>query len=104
MPLGAINVGLRQRGRYCGANVIFCDADPASIASAVDQVESAGFREVVLGIKNPYGDGRSCDRAYRFLKDTDFAAMRTKVEDPLEIQERISRGDDGKASLDQPKV
>ena len=79
-------------------------ASVASIASAVDQVESAGFREVVLGIKNPYGDGRSCDRAYRVLKDTDFAAMRTKVEDPLEIQERISRGDDGKASLDQPKV
>ena len=33
---------------------------------------------------NPYGDGRSCAKAYRFIVETDFAGMLQKTEDPIE--------------------
>lgn len=87
VPLPAINVGLRQRGRAAGANVVFCDADAPSIGRAIDQVEAPAFRASIAGMRNPYGDGRSCEAAARYLLTTDFAAMRAKVEDPLHARE-----------------
>jgi hypothetical protein len=32
---------------------------------------------------NLYGDGRSTEKAYNYIKSTDFFAMRFKTEDPL---------------------
>jgi UDP-hydrolysing UDP-N-acetyl-D-glucosamine 2-epimerase len=88
VPLPAINVGLRQRGRRAGENVIFCDADRAAIGHAITRALQPGFRDAVLRMKNLYGDGNSVMRAYQYLKQTDFAAMRLKIEDPLLLQER----------------
>lgn len=85
IPIGVINVGLRQKGRFCGPNVIFCHAERSSIDTALDRVLSEDFAMLVANTVNPYGSGDACDRAYAYLKETDFWRMREKVEDPLEL-------------------
>jgi UDP-hydrolysing UDP-N-acetyl-D-glucosamine 2-epimerase len=83
VPIPAISVGARQRGRRAGINVIFAESSRAAIKTAIRSVESCGFRAKMAGMSNPYGDGRSGDRAYALIRNADFAAMRLKTEDPL---------------------
>ena len=85
IPLGVINVGMRQYGRYCGDNVIFCDSDRHSIALSLNKLLSPEFQKVVAKTKNPYGTGKSCQNVYEFIKTTDFKAKQLKIEDPLEL-------------------
>lgn len=85
VPLPAINVGLRQRGRAAGANVVFCDADPQSIQEAVSRVEAPAFRAAMAHMHNPYGMGRSCELALKYILDHDFSRLQAKVEDPLRL-------------------
>lgn len=84
VPLAAINVGLRQRGRLAGGNVVFCDTDRSAIDAAVERVQSPAFRALVASVANPYGSGDACERAAQFLLETDLRALRLKTEDPLE--------------------
>lgn len=85
VPLAAINVGLRQRGRMAGDNVTFCNADRASIDAAVRRVLSDDFRSMLANVTNPYGAGDACRRVADYLINTDFASLRAKIEDPLEL-------------------
>ena len=88
VPIPAISVGMRQRGRHAGSNVIFADTDRDAIRAAIDQAQDAGFRKVVAAMENPYGDGHSCDRAYALIVNTDFSALRRKTDDPLDLANR----------------
>ena len=83
IPLAAINVGLRQRDRYCGANVIFCSTNVVDITNAIDAVQSTPFRDNVAKITNPYGDGASALKIFEFIRNHDFRALIKKIEDPL---------------------
>jgi UDP-hydrolysing UDP-N-acetyl-D-glucosamine 2-epimerase len=83
IPIPAISVGARQRGRRAGRNVIFADSARVAIRAAIAKVENPAFREMIAGMTNPYGDGRSCDRVFELILNTDFAALRLKTEDPL---------------------
>jgi UDP-N-acetylglucosamine 2-epimerase len=83
IPIPAVNVGLRQRGRTCGRNVIFCDADFASIEQAVVKATDPVFLESLAGLANPYGVGDSSQLAHRLLMDNDFDKIRLKTEDAL---------------------
>jgi UDP-hydrolysing UDP-N-acetyl-D-glucosamine 2-epimerase len=85
VPIPAINVGLRQRGRLAGANVIFCDSDAASIDNAISRATSPSFISGIQGMVNPYGTGDSAIKAYAMLKELDLQAMRLKTEDALTI-------------------
>ena len=85
IPLPAINVGVRQRGRLAGENVVFCDGDKNSIFSAIELVESIEFREALKFLKNLYGDGQSAKIALDILLSMDFNALRLKTEDPLKL-------------------
>lgn len=85
IPLGVINVGLRQKDRFCGANVIFCDSQLSEINAAIKQVLSPEHKDLVVDTKNPYGDSHSCERVYAYLKSTDFRSLRNKTEDPLDV-------------------
>ncbi len=85
IPIGVVNVGGRQKGRLCGANVIFSDADPISIGVAIDKVISEDFQSLTAAAANPYGDGSACNRAYGYLKNTNFLEMLEKLEDPLDL-------------------
>jgi len=83
VPLPAINVGLRQKGRLAGANVIFSGADRGAIRESISRALQPSFRDVVSRMTNLYGDGNSTPKAYQYIKSTDFFAMRFKTEDPL---------------------
>jgi len=84
IPISAVNVGKRQSGRQCGANVIFCDTDKKSIEDAVIKACSDNFIKSFADIKNIYGDGNSSKRAYDLIKNIDFLSILKKKEDPLE--------------------
>jgi UDP-hydrolysing UDP-N-acetyl-D-glucosamine 2-epimerase len=85
IPLGVINVGLRQRGRYCGDNVLFCENVKEDIEKSIEQMLSNVFQGNIATMKNPYGDGNSCKKVYELIKTTDFSKLLKKTEDPLEM-------------------
>ncbi len=86
IPLPAVNVGLRQKGRLAGDNVIFCDSDRTSIRDGITRALQPAFRENVARMKNLYGDGQSAIKAYNYIRRTDFSAMQLKTEDPLRLR------------------
>jgi len=84
IPIPAVNVGLRQVGRYSGENVVFCNTDMLSIGKAIEKVMNKDFLNSPSEFKNPYGDGNSSIKAYEIIKKTDFRKFLLKKEDPLE--------------------
>ena len=89
IPIPVINVGLRQRGRLCNQNVIFCDTDIVSINNEINKVISDDFRKKISHIKNIYGDGKSSEKAYKIIKKiingNYLQKLLYKKEDILEI-------------------
>lgn len=67
MELPAVNVGIRQRGRERGRNVL--DAEPTvdSILDRVALARSEKFRRSLKGMKNLYGDGEASGRIVAVL-------------------------------------
>jgi UDP-N-acetylglucosamine 2-epimerase (non-hydrolysing)/GDP/UDP-N,N'-diacetylbacillosamine 2-epimerase (hydrolysing) len=60
--LPAVNVGIRQRGRERGRNVLDVEASAASISERIGTALSADFRRSLRGMDNPYGDGHAAER------------------------------------------
>jgi UDP-hydrolysing UDP-N-acetyl-D-glucosamine 2-epimerase len=60
--LPTVNVGMRQQGRERARNVL--DAEPlaASILQQIRKAETQSFRESLVGMTNPYGDGEAAER------------------------------------------
>ncbi len=83
IPLAAVNIGRRQRGRRAAGNVVFADGDGESVRAAIDTALSPGFQQDLRSVVNPYGDGRSAHRACELLKTIDFPSLLRKPEDPL---------------------
>jgi UDP-hydrolysing UDP-N-acetyl-D-glucosamine 2-epimerase len=98
IPIPAVNVGLRQIGRTGGRNVIFVDENRESIRKGIAKALDPDFRESIAGMANPYGDGKSCAKAYDLIVNTDFSGLLGKVEDPLDLQASRKAGDDGPSS------
>ena len=83
IPLGVINVGLRQKDRLAAENVIFIDHDVLQIEEAIKKMFSEKFMKKLKQVKNPYGDGRSVDKIHELLKKINFKDYLYKTEDPL---------------------
>ncbi len=60
--LPAVNVGIRQRGRERGRNLLDAEANAASILDRIGTALSADFRRSLKGMDNPYGDGHAAER------------------------------------------
>jgi UDP-N-acetylglucosamine 2-epimerase (non-hydrolysing)/GDP/UDP-N,N'-diacetylbacillosamine 2-epimerase (hydrolysing) len=58
----AVDVGMRQRGRERGANVLSAAADARAIAECMAKARSGAFRESLAGMTNLYGDGQAAER------------------------------------------
>ena len=86
IPIPAINVGKRQLGRFSGGNVLFCDGDKKSISDAINIAMSQKFLSSIKIMKNPYGDGNSSLKAYKYIKSISFQKMMFKKEDALEMK------------------
>jgi len=69
--LPTVNIGLRQKGRERARNVIDAVSDEAptagSIADAVRKARSAGFRDSLEGMTNPYGEGHASETIVQVL-------------------------------------
>lgn len=85
VPVAAINVGRRQLGRLSGPNVVFCQTDRQSIRAAIKTVGSDEFSRNLVGMNNPYGDGKSCEHAVKFILGIQLDSIRAKTIDPLTI-------------------
>lgn len=83
IPIPAINIGLRQKGRMCGENVVFCEGSYQKICDAIKKVESFEFKEKIQTIENPYGKGQSSKNAYKIIKNLKIEKFIDKPEDPL---------------------
>lgn len=83
IPIPCINIGERQRGRYCADNVIFVDTDKESITSGIRKIKTKDFAEIVKKTINPYGNGAASAKAYQLIKSIDFQSQLLKREDPL---------------------
>lgn len=66
--LPVVNLGSRQRGRIHGRNVIHAEMEADDIVRAVTSASSPGFRQGLVGLTNPYGDGKAAGRILAVLK------------------------------------
>jgi UDP-N-acetylglucosamine 2-epimerase (non-hydrolysing)/GDP/UDP-N,N'-diacetylbacillosamine 2-epimerase (hydrolysing) len=57
LELPSVNVGIRQRGRERGRNVLDAEAVTDQILDRVATAQSEEFRRSLKGMANPYGDG-----------------------------------------------
>jgi UDP-hydrolysing UDP-N-acetyl-D-glucosamine 2-epimerase len=65
--LPVVNVGSRQAGRERAANVIDVPVDTAAIRRAIAHALDPAFRQSLVGMTNPYGEGRAGERIARAL-------------------------------------
>ncbi len=65
--LPVVDIGIRQRGRERGRNVLHAEPTVASILDRVSTARSEGFRQSLKGMENPYGDGRAAERIVAVL-------------------------------------
>ena len=55
-----INIGIRQRGRLTGENILHCNANEEKIFTAISKcIEHKGFIKKCKASKNPYGKGKA---------------------------------------------
>ena len=65
--LPTVNVGFRQQGRERARNIIDAEPDQRSILAALQKARSKEFRESLVGMTNPYGDGIASETILRVL-------------------------------------
>ncbi len=65
--LPVVDIGIRQRGRERGCNVLDAEPTAASILDRIGTARSEGFRRSLEGIENPYGDGQAAGRIVAVL-------------------------------------
>lgn len=65
----AVDVGIRQRGRGRGRNVLNAAADVQEIRECIERALDPGFRESLAGMENPYGDGKAATRIADVLEN-----------------------------------
>jgi UDP-N-acetylglucosamine 2-epimerase (non-hydrolysing)/GDP/UDP-N,N'-diacetylbacillosamine 2-epimerase (hydrolysing) len=65
--LPTVNIGMRQQGRERARNVLDAAAEKVSILKAIEIAQTAEFRESLVGMENPYGDGHASDKIVNVL-------------------------------------
>ncbi len=70
--LPAVNIGRRQEGRCQGSNVINCNHSFDDIFNSINHAVTDEFRNTLINIENPYGDGRSSERIVKILSSIEI--------------------------------
>lgn len=65
--LPVVDVGIRQRGRERGCNVLHAEPTAESILEQIGVARSEEFRSSLKGMENLYGDGRASERIVSVL-------------------------------------
>ena len=66
--IGTVNIGDRQKGRIRGESVIDCEPSVTSIKGAIDHLYDQKFKELLVNIVNPYGEGNPSEKIIDTLK------------------------------------
>ncbi|MCM0147575.1 UDP-N-acetylglucosamine 2-epimerase (hydrolyzing) [Photobacterium galatheae] len=83
IPIPCINIGLRQKGRFCGENVQFVGGSRREVLNAIEKARDPDYLALINKMQNPYGNGKASDKAYKLIKSIDFKTILAKKEDPL---------------------
>jgi UDP-hydrolysing UDP-N-acetyl-D-glucosamine 2-epimerase len=67
LALPVVNIGLRQQGRERAKNIVDAAPQAADILAAVDIARSEAFRASLVGMTNPYGEGRAAEKIVEVL-------------------------------------
>jgi UDP-hydrolysing UDP-N-acetyl-D-glucosamine 2-epimerase len=78
VPLAAIDIGERQRGRLRASNVVHASGSRLSLETAWATLESTPFRDQLLRCQNPYGDGHTAEHIHQILARTATDALLKK--------------------------
>ena len=81
--LPVVNVGIRQQGRERARNVIDAQADTAAIRAALERALSPAFREGLVGMTNPYGDGTAAQTIACVLASVPLDSLLVKQPVPV---------------------
>jgi UDP-hydrolysing UDP-N-acetyl-D-glucosamine 2-epimerase len=71
--LPVVNIGDRQGGRFKPKNVIDCICSEDAISNAITQALSDVFKQSIINLKSPYGDGNTATRIVDTLESIDFS-------------------------------
>jgi GDP/UDP-N,N'-diacetylbacillosamine 2-epimerase (hydrolysing) len=77
--IGTINIGARQKGRLKASSVIDCEPRKDSISAALRHLYSAGFRQIVRGARNPYGEPGASKRIVDTIASTKITGLTRKI-------------------------
>ena len=64
-----INIGDRQKGRIQAESVINCNSEKEEIKSAINKALNCEYRNRILDVKNPYGDGNTSKKIVDITTD-----------------------------------
>ena len=81
--LPVVNVGIRQQGRERARNIIDVPAETNAIRVAIARALSAGFRESLAGMANPYGEGAASATIVRVLTTVSLEGLLMKQPTPI---------------------
>jgi len=81
--LPVVNVGIRQQGRERARNIIDVPAETNAIRVAIARALSAGFRESLVGMANPYGEGAASATIVRVLTTVSLEGLLMKQPTPI---------------------
>ena len=84
--LPVVDVGMRQKGRERGPNVLDCPAERGKIEEAIQAALSDPFRSSLGELRNPYGDGHSSEKIAEILSELSLSES-LLVKAPVPIRE-----------------
>ena len=87
---GTVNIGDRQWGRLCAESVINCSANEWSMTESIARLFTPSFLELLLKVKNPYGDGGASAAVIRILEQRSFDNLLKKPFFDLASQWQLS--------------
>lgn len=70
--VGTINIGDRQNGRIKANSVIDCKPNKKNILNACDKLYSKEFKQMLINVKNPYGNGGASKKIKDNIKIANF--------------------------------
>jgi len=69
LNIPTVNIGDRQKGRIQAPSVIDCEPEETRIREAIEVSLSSEFRNKIMRLKNPYGNGNVSTEVLRIIKN-----------------------------------
>ncbi|MDQ1327634.1 MAG: hypothetical protein QG641_917 [Candidatus Poribacteria bacterium] len=77
--IGTINIGDRQKGRLKASSVVDCKPIKTDIINALDKINSAEFKKLLMHVENPYGEGGASEKIINILSNISFDGILKKT-------------------------